>query len=143
MALSAILNDEPGLEAAPEQLRPIIARCVKKDPRARLQHIGDVRIALEDAHSAGEWRTGCGHCCLSALKHGPSLALVTCVSAALGFIYFFREKPVELPVVRASILAPEGTFFNAAGGFGGGMALSPDGRRLVFSATAKNGKDQL
>ncbi len=140
-ALAAILNDEPELDAVPAQLRPIIARCLRKDPRARFRHIGDVRIALEEAQISRpviqERRLA------SALWPAWIAAgVIALILAALEFVRF-RAAPVEVPALRASILPPEGTSFNSSGGFGGGMALSPDGRRLVFSAAGADGKDQL
>ena len=51
--LAAILNEEPKpvRELAahlPPELEQIIARCLRKDPARRFQHIDDVKVALED-----------------------------------------------------------------------------------------------
>lgn len=48
--LSAVLTAEPAPLPAdvPYELRKIIERCLRKDPERRLQHIGDVKLALED-----------------------------------------------------------------------------------------------
>ena len=43
-----ILTSEPDWDAIPVGLRPLVRRCLTKDPRRRLQHIGEARIALED-----------------------------------------------------------------------------------------------
>src|SRR5215472_3467299 len=51
--LSAILHQEqqpPGELAAgvPAELEKIIARCLRKDPDRRAQHVGDIKLALEE-----------------------------------------------------------------------------------------------
>src|SRR5688500_16696445 len=51
LTLSNILRLEPDFDAlpmdAPASVRQILRLCLKKDPRQRLQAIGDVRLALE------------------------------------------------------------------------------------------------
>ena len=51
--LSAILDKEPRpvsaiAKEAPPELEKLIARCLRKDPERRIQHMGDVKIALEE-----------------------------------------------------------------------------------------------
>jgi Tol biopolymer transport system component len=60
----------------------------------------------------------------------------------LAFIHL-REKTPETFVERFSIPAPENTTFRFGGVQGGPVDVSPDGRRLVFSAATPDGKTQL
>jgi len=51
--LSAILKEEPELvssicKEAPPELGRIIARCLRKDPERRFQHMDDLKVALEE-----------------------------------------------------------------------------------------------
>ena len=51
--LSAILEKEPTpvsaiLPKTPPELEKLIARCLRKDPDRRIQHMGDVKLALEE-----------------------------------------------------------------------------------------------
>jgi eukaryotic-like serine/threonine-protein kinase len=51
--LAAVINHEPAPVAtlvpnAPRELEWVIERCLKKDPNRRIQHMVDVKIALED-----------------------------------------------------------------------------------------------
>jgi serine/threonine protein kinase len=48
--LSAILNKEPAALNAdiPYDLEKIVTRCLRKDPERRFQHMGDVKVALEE-----------------------------------------------------------------------------------------------
>src|SRR5262249_47417773 len=45
--LSSVTRDQPSLEDLPATVRPLIARCLDKNPRQRLQAIGEARILLE------------------------------------------------------------------------------------------------
>ena len=44
--LAAVLTKEPGLTPVPERLRPLLRRCLERDPRQRLRDIGDARALL-------------------------------------------------------------------------------------------------
>jgi eukaryotic-like serine/threonine-protein kinase len=51
--LSAILNQEPPpvrslVADAPPEIEKVVARCLRKDPARRYQHMGDVGLALEE-----------------------------------------------------------------------------------------------
>jgi hypothetical protein len=47
--LSAVIEKEPrAAEGLPADLDKLIARCLRKDPTRRIQHMDDVRLALED-----------------------------------------------------------------------------------------------
>ncbi len=41
--------DWPRLPPAAARVQPLLARCLRKDPRQRLQSIGDARIHLDEA----------------------------------------------------------------------------------------------
>jgi TolB-like protein/Tfp pilus assembly protein PilF len=45
--LAAVLTSEPSLERVPAQLRPLLARCLARDPRQRLRDIGDAMTLIE------------------------------------------------------------------------------------------------
>src|SRR5215813_11119333 len=49
--LASVLKTEPDLAAVPAQVRPVVERCLRKDPRQRWRDIGDVRVALEQGVS--------------------------------------------------------------------------------------------
>jgi eukaryotic-like serine/threonine-protein kinase len=146
--LAEVLKAEPDWAllpaGTPQTIRSLLRRCLKKDPRQRLQSIGDARIALEEVLSgtpadasaslppagqrisASRWRRAL-----------PWTLLAACaaLSLALGAVYFGRKA--EAPrVLRFTIAPPEN------GDFGSALALSPDGTRLVFVATV-NGKQTL
>ena len=56
--LAGVIKDEPKLGTLPAGVRPIVDRCLRRDPRKRWQAIGDVRIALEEGLARGGNRAG-------------------------------------------------------------------------------------
>ena len=50
--LAAVLRAEPDLSAVPSRVRPLIAKCLEKDPKKRLRDIGDWRYLLEVSSEA-------------------------------------------------------------------------------------------
>jgi eukaryotic-like serine/threonine-protein kinase len=59
--IAAVIKDEPKLDALTAEVRGLVARCLTKEPRQRLQAIGEARIALENPAPPGtnrSWPTG-------------------------------------------------------------------------------------
>ena len=57
--ISAVLRDEPKplseiRAGVPRELERIIARCLRKDPGRRFQHMEDLRVALEEVKEESE-----------------------------------------------------------------------------------------
>jgi serine/threonine protein kinase len=120
--LAAVLKEEPDFQQVPMKVRPLLQRCLQKDPKKRLRDIGDWMLLLEDAPKEAR----------SAPKSLPWIAAAVVLALALGSVSFvhFRETPPAPPApTRFQILAPP----NAR--FGVQMSLSPDGRMLAFTAT--------
>jgi serine/threonine protein kinase len=131
--MASAIKDDPKLErlsaGTPEAVRRLIERCLNKDPKQRLQAIGEARIVLDNVEQ------GHGTCVPHAPpaqvgnpRHWMWPAVATAFLLALGALSFvhFREKPPEERVMRTSIAVPE----NSVVGY---LALSPDGRRRAAS----------
>jgi serine/threonine-protein kinase len=58
--LAAVLKEEPDLERVPVKVRRLLQICLEKDPKKRLQAIGDWRLLLEDGPVAATSRSGSG-----------------------------------------------------------------------------------
>ena len=132
--LAAVINTEPDWDALPStvspRLRALLLRCVDKDYRKRRRDIGDVRNELEDSLTAAlqlpsprTWSTkvfvgvSIGSAVLAGLLVGLSK---TPESASAGFV---RHVSVTVPPehqLRIGIAC------------GSAVALSPDGRTLVY-----------
>src|SRR5499427_4303968 len=98
--LAAVLIKEPALDRVPQQVWPLLRRCLAKEPKQRLHHAADVRLLLEQAaESAPEAPPG------GPLR--PRFGVITAIAAAvlalalagLAFVHF-RERPPDMPVVR-------------------------------------------
>jgi hypothetical protein len=133
--LAAVLKTEPDLTSIPAQVRPVVERCLRKDPRRRWRDIGDVRMALEDGLTAAPTppprRT--------TLPWTIAAAVVALIAAVALWALWRATRPVDHPLTRLSVdLGPD-----AMTGLSLTVAISPDGRRLVFPARGPDGKQQL
>jgi Tol biopolymer transport system component len=72
----------------------------------------------------------------------PWAVAALAVTLGLGGVLFARRSG-PAPLVKASIPAPEGMSFHLSPDSPGPVAVSPDGRRLAFSATDADGKVRL
>jgi eukaryotic-like serine/threonine-protein kinase len=130
----------------PQTIRDLLQRCLKKDPKQRLQAIGDARIAIEEVLSGGsqdlrpavEIRTAAWR---RALPWAVAAAAV--IFAALFAATYFMRKPQPSPVIVSQIAAPPNTQFVFTGVTPGPPILSPDGERLAFSAVSSDGRQLL
>jgi serine/threonine protein kinase len=128
--LAAVLKEEPDLERIPAKVRLLLQSCLEKDPKKRLQAIGDWRLLLDKEST--ELRQARGR-----TKWLPwAIAAVLAVIAAVTSLLYFRQRPPQRTMQRYTIAAPENT--NNLHSF----AISPDGRHLAIAADA-NGKRQL
>ena len=125
--LASVIKDKPDLIAAPPEVRRLLASCLEKDPKQRLQAAGDYRLLLDQTAPSVASRP--------SYTGWIAAAVLALIAVAVSFIHF-REAPPR--VLRMSMLPPEKAVFE-----GNSLpAVSPDGRRLAFVATL-DGKDQL
>jgi serine/threonine protein kinase len=133
--LAAVLKGEPDLERVPREVRRLLRSCLEKDPKQRLQAIGDWRLPLEDSEILS--RTAPPAPVGGAKLAWAAAGLLALVSSFVTATYFGQRA--EAPVIRSEISPPPARTFSRFNV----PALSPDGRRLVFSAQSADGKDQL
>jgi eukaryotic-like serine/threonine-protein kinase len=130
--LASVLKEEPNLERVPAQVRPLLKRCLEKDPKKRLQAIGDWELLLVEDVPA----TSVPALPPSRLGKLPWIAAAVLALIALGVSFVhFRETPPPEQTTRYSITLPENSNVHS-------FAISPDGRTLVIAATV-NRKLQL
>jgi serine/threonine protein kinase len=136
--LAAVLKTEPDVSSIPLQVRPIVERCLRKDPRRRWRDIGDVRMALEEGSPAATIAVAMPTR-RSVLPWATAAVLLAIAAGAASWIAWRATRQVDLPLTRLSVdLGPD-----AMTGLNLTAAISPDGRRLVFPARGPNGKQQL
>lgn len=133
-SLANILTKEPDFNRVPFQARRLLRSCLQKDPRQRLNDIGDALLLLDEP---GTTVTVAGRRSVW-LWLGPVLALVAAIVLDVAGWLHWRAAPAQQESLRFQIQPPEKVTLAATGPF----ALSPDGRKLVF-AGIDNGEQKL
>ena len=126
--LAAVLTREPNLSAAPPSLRRLLRWCLVRDANHRLRDISGARPLLEDEAPPPVPQRWLFAWLWPALAAAGLLA-----SALLAFVHY-REAPSDPPLFRFQIPLPEKAVFN------GHVSVSPDGRRVAFSARGADGR---
>ena len=133
--LAAVVTADPNLDRAPVNVRKLLQRCLEKDPKKRLRDIGDAMALVEAPTLATEPRPqGSGWM--------PwSVAGAAVLAHAPGAFLHLREKPPAPPAqVRFHIESPK---LALAIGSNFYMPLSPDARRLAYTAAGADGMQRL
>jgi len=153
--LAFVMTKEPGFEAlppaTPAAIRQLLGRCLEKDPKQRLRDIGEARITIEGVlRGAPPAPPAIAPPAVATPPPAPAVpaappsrwpwaiaVLTTAACLGVAFLHF-REPPPERPVVRFVVPAPEkGHFGNFA------PVISPDGRRVAFTASGGDGQLSL
>lgn len=148
--LASVLKGTPDWQAlppgTPAQVRLLLRRCLERDLRHRLQHIGEARIAIETVFSGVDAREAIVRKSIlgdARFAWALSLAVLGAALAVGAFAHFGREREVT---VRFSVPSPPGWTFEQSPSDGispAPLAISPDGRQLVFAAVNADGKSVL
>jgi serine/threonine-protein kinase len=127
--MAAVLTREPNLSAVPARFRRLLQLCLIRDPLQRLRDISGARMLLEESPTV-----------VRRSKLPWIIAAALTIALAFSATGWWRAtRLVEHPLVRLSVdLGP-----NALPGFNLTVAISPDGRRIVFPVRGPNGKQQL
>src|SRR5262245_54199878 len=134
--LAAVTTKEPELRRVPINVRRLVQSCLQKDPKRRLQAIGDWQLLVEDAavdEPQSSW---------SPLRSWLSVAVIAILTIALavtGIGLWRATRPVEhlKPIHFLVSLPVQWTLDQGPGP----LVVSPDGNRLVF--VADNGSKRL
>ncbi|HYW47626.1 MAG TPA: protein kinase, partial [Bryobacteraceae bacterium] len=144
--LAGVLKTDPDWSKLPAEtppaIRRLLRRCLERDRKRRLPDIAMARLEIDEAPEAPP-----------AAPAPPALpppkarglsrwwnvaiSMVALAGVAVAVLHF-RETPAEPAAMRFQIPAPEKTNFG-----NGGMALSPDGRKLAFIASGADGRSML
>ena len=131
--LAAVIRGEPDWRVLPMEtpapLRRLLRRCLHKDRKERLQHIGDARIEINEAASAPDLD---GDRTPSLPTRRERLAWIVvaaglALTAAMFGVRAFRSTP-PLAEMRFEISTPPTTDPTS-------LAISPDAQTIVFVAT--------
>jgi serine/threonine-protein kinase len=115
--LASVVKEKPDLTTLPAQVRPLIERCLEKDPRKRLRDLGDLDLLLAQPPAPP-----------AAARPRPvwgwiAAAGVT-INAAAAIWALLHPAPAPLHTVTRSAMTVTATQYSPA--------LSRDGTRLVY-----------
>ena len=145
----AVVSKEPDwqkLPATAAAVRPLLARCLKKDPKQRLQAIGDARILVEELIG------GMSEDAAAASTRAAPLLVRVAPAAIAGMaagavitasVIWTLTRPAPLarvPPARFEIVPPPAQAL-AIQSADRDIAISPDGQYIVYRADA--GRAQL
>jgi Tol biopolymer transport system component len=134
--IAAVLEREPEpLPGIPEELKRVLDRTLRKHAAERWQHIGDVRLALEDV------KTALGQPSRERPKPAPGWRLTAL--AALGAVALAVAGYL---VLRNAGLSPDGPSYHFEQitdepGQEMNPSLSPDGRSVVYASHSSGNWD--
>jgi hypothetical protein len=130
--LASVVKDKPDLSGFPSNVRRLLERCLERDPKKRLRDIGEAPHYLDEPAST---TTSDAPHPAGRLLVPWSLATLAMVAAVAGFLW---KRPADEPSIRSYILPAAGSAFARLDG--NHASLSPDGKRLAFTASAPGGK---
>jgi serine/threonine-protein kinase len=132
--LAEVLRGDLDLSGIPAGIRPVMERCLRRDPKLRWRSIGDVFAMLEEGAPAAAAAP------VSWLRRSVMAWIVTGLALALGGAGWWRAtRPMDHPFTLLSVdLGPD-----ALPSVNLTAAISPDGRRLIYRARGPDGRPHL
>jgi Tol biopolymer transport system component len=152
--LAAVVRGEPDWERLPQKMprriREMLHRCLTKDPKQRLQAIGEARIVLEGAiaGSPEEIVSPAGSATEPQTLWRRALpwavaAIAAALAIGLSVLYWRASQREPRQVMQASLLLSEPLAGVFSPNPGSPIALSPDGSQLAFVGSPAGKSPQL
>jgi Tol biopolymer transport system component/aminoglycoside phosphotransferase (APT) family kinase protein len=147
--LAGVLKTEISWQSLPEStppaLRTLLRRCLERNPRNRLHDIADARLVIDELLTGRAEQAG-GASAAPVAQSRRGILAAAGIATALGLLIgglspwrpWAHEEDVSAPAFRLELNPPDGTTFGS-----GGLALSPDGTKIVFVARGADGRPQL
>jgi hypothetical protein len=141
--ISSVLRDEPKPPSeiragVPRELERIVARCLRKDPGRRFQHMEDLRIALEEVKEeseAGRLVNGAPAATdTGGLRQAPRWVWLAGALAVCGLISVLVWRFTGLAGNRLLPANVDTVQVTTTPGLAIGASFSPDGERIAFSS---------
>jgi len=134
--MAAVVREEPDLTRVPGSVRPVLRRCLEKDPRRRLRDVGDAMMLLEmasESPSAEVRPAG-----IRAWLPWAAAAMAAVAFAGL-LVFHLREPAPPADTLRFKITFPPDITVTQTTSF----AMSPDGRMIAFPAVNSEGVSRI
>jgi serine/threonine protein kinase len=134
--IAALVEREPDWSQLPAGLSPnmrrLLQHCVDKDPKRRLRDIGDAGFEIEAAvHPPAASSVGSSANDRRRPWWAVPVLLGGVVLGIVGIVLYSRSSVPVLPETRLEVTTPPTTD-------PGSLAVSPDGRKIVFIGTANS-----
>jgi serine/threonine-protein kinase len=142
--VAAVLRDDPDWRelpsGTPANITRLLRRCLRRDLRNRLQHIGDARLEIAEAET--DPSTAAAGATRSTKRWRVPLLVAAALMAALGAFVVWRSLPPGSPgrSTRLSLELP--TRLRLADEFSAPYAIAPTGSPIVIEAI-EGGTQQL
>jgi hypothetical protein len=139
--LASVLGTQPDYSVVPADtpanVRHLVRRCLEKDRKRRLHHMGDVRIEVEEALSALTTGVALGPADTVATdgrlrRAAGAIALAALAGVSGWFLAHRSAATTPAAVVRLSIPSLEPPFHGPYGGRH--LAISADGSRVAYAS---------
>ena len=137
--LVSVMRDEPAWPrlppSTPAHITSLLKRCLQKDPKKRLPHIGVARLDLVEEGPSAVERTAFASNPRGRVIERTAFALVGAAVVAAIWLGVRPTTPVVAPAkaFRFEIAAPAGGVLSGAGGVPR-FSVSPDGTAVVYQA---------
>ena len=130
--LSAVMTQEIDWGQVPERTRPLLRRCLERDPKKRLRDIGDMDALLEASPELSHphrW------------SYRIAIAVIAVVCLVLGLLFWRAHQPVQHPLMRFNAdLGPDAIDDSGNGSM---PVLSPNGTRIAYVVRRPGGGQQI
>jgi len=146
-SLAAVITKQPDWNAlptdTPARIRQLLQRCLEKDPRRRLQAIGEARYAIEEtiANPAAEEKPSSAAAIPIWRRVLPWAAAGVFALLSLFALWHPWIKPLSPAAIRLSV--EFGADGSLSTNFGPSAVLSPDGTRIALVLQDKSQKTQI
>jgi serine/threonine protein kinase len=129
--LAAVLRAQPKppievVPAVPSDLQKLILRCLRKDPERRIQHMGDVKLALQEIKEDSE--SGTPAAAATPRKRRGLLLAAVAGLVVLAAVAGWRWRPGDRTNAPAARVMPLTTLR----GHESWPTFSPDGNQVAF-----------
>ncbi|HTS26948.1 MAG TPA: protein kinase [Bryobacteraceae bacterium] len=137
--VASVVKEKADLSGVPERVRPLLEKCLEKDPRKRLRDIGDMGLLL-DAAPAPQATAGTGQRLL-----WPAWAVAAALALGLAVSLWapWRKTPPPAVLQRFQVAVPEQQGLAGPGALSAVVSVSPDGARLLVAGTGADGVNRL
>ena len=141
--VAQVLEREPDFSTLPQKLHPriqiMLERCLKKDPKDRYSGISDARVDIQEVLSDP---VGVLAEPVAAVKVGaesrvfiPWISAVILVGITVGVVVWKLREPEPRQPIRYAYEIPEDQQLYQTGRGNINLALSRDGRQIIYSTT--------